>query len=91
VDQEIVDLRSGFTFPVPDEVVSRFNVNNFVSVSLINGQPLPSWITYFPEDGNFVVSPGAPPEEFPLAILISSGREKIRVIVCNSEQSQCNQ
>jgi len=74
----------GFSFALPQELVSSFGSSVGVQATLPNGVPLPNWLAFDSTNGQFALT-SPPKDAFPLEIALQIGAKK--VVVNISERS----
>ena len=81
VPKEMATSGAGFSFPLPAQVTqTSANVSSTAQVTLISGQPLPSWIKFNAETKTFVAS-AVPDGAFPMQVMVTiDGNRSIVVI-----------
>ena len=71
---------SGFSFALPEQLVKNMAPNASISVTLENGAPLPSWLSFVPERRGFTASV-VPPSALPLRVVVMiDGRSSMVLI-----------
>ena len=87
VPKEMATLGSGFSFPLPAQVTQTGAGNNnaVISVSTINGQPLPSWLKFNPETKSFIAS-AVPDGALPMQVRVTVDGRSTTIVI--SERNQ---
>jgi len=74
---------TGFLFTLPVEVQDQFDTN--VKVTLADGSPLPAWLSFNAESGQFTAS-AVPDQAFPIQVKLQSNGKEV-VVVISERQS----
>jgi hypothetical protein len=87
VPKEMATAGSGFSFPLPAQVAQTGagSNNTVISVSTINGQPLPGWLKFNPETKSFVAS-AVPDGAFPMQVRVTVDGRSTTIVI--SERNQ---
>lgn len=81
VPRSVIDTAIEFRFPLPQELLAKLrSTNREARVTLMNGKPLPRWLTFRPSTGVFVVN-DMPMRGLPLEVLVRSGAGNWAVMI----------
>jgi hypothetical protein len=71
---------AGFSFPLPMQVLADAAPNVSVQLTLLNGDPLPSWLRFVPETNTFVAA-AVPAGGFPIQIIVTMGAKRTTIVI----------
>jgi hypothetical protein len=71
---------AGFSFDLPRELIEEASTDQSISVSQMNGMPLPAWIHFVPERMRFEAR-SVPAGALPLKVLITIGGNSTVVVI----------
>jgi hypothetical protein len=75
---ETATAGAGFVFALPGEVVEQITTE--VRVNLADGAPLPGWLRFVPETGEFVAT-AVPDGAFPIQVSLATGARQWLIVV----------
>jgi hypothetical protein len=81
VPRSVINTAVEFRFRLPTQVLAGLNsTNQVVKVTLMNGKPLPKWLTFQPSSGLFVAN-GMPMHGLPLEVVVRTGAGNWAVMI----------
>jgi hypothetical protein len=73
VPRSVIDTAIEFRFPLPPQLMAKLHSSNQeAKVTLMNGKPLPRWLTFRPSAGVFVAN-SMPMRGLPLEVMVHTG------------------
>ena len=85
VPKEMATAGSGFSFPLPAQVINTAADNATITVTTVTGQSLPSWLKFNSDTKTFVAS-AVPDGAFPMQVLVIVGGRSTTIVI--SERGQ---
>ena len=76
---------AGFSFPLPEQVVSTATPEATITASLPNGAPLPTWLRFDPASRSFIASV-VPTDALPISVIVTVGNIQTTVVVTEREE-----
>jgi len=83
--KEMATSGSGFSFPIPEQVLGSAQVSSPISVKLQNGSDLPHWLRY-ENQSKAIIATAVPEGAFPLQISVTVGGVVSTIVI--SEKGQ---
>ncbi|QDX80315.1 hypothetical protein B9N43_02975 [Denitratisoma sp. DHT3] len=80
VPKGTVTAGTGFTFPLPGQILAKTTADTEIKVSLPDGSPLPNWLTFDPVQRSFV-SAVVPRGGLPITVVVSFGSSQTFIMV----------
>jgi hypothetical protein len=81
VPKEMATSGSGFTFPLPAQIVETATTNAAeIKVTTVNGDALPSWLRYSPETKSFSAT-AVPDGAFPIEIIVTVNGQSTTIVI----------
>ena len=81
VPKEMATAGSGFTFPLPAQIVETAAANVAeIKVTTVNGDALPSWLRYSPETKSFTAT-AVPDGAFPIEIIVTVNGQSTTIVI----------
>jgi hypothetical protein len=78
--KETATAGNGFSFPVPEQVVSTTGGESVLSVTVGSGAPLPAWLRYVPESKSFIAT-AVPDGAFPIEVVVKTTDHSTTVLI----------
>ena len=79
VPREMATAGAGFTFPVPAQVAEAAG-NQQISASLVDGSPLPGWLSFNAETKTFIAR-AVPDSALPVQVVITIGSARVTIVI----------
>jgi len=83
--KEMATSGSGFSFPIPEQVLDSAQVSSPMRVKLQNGSDLPHWLRY-EHQSKAIIATAVPEGAFPLQISVTVGSVVSTIVI--SEKGQ---
>jgi hypothetical protein len=83
--KDTATMGSGFEFRLPANLADAFPEKAAVTVTTLEGAPLPAWLRYEPETRSFIAS-AVPEQALPFQVQFVVGQ--LRAVVVISERSE---
>ena len=81
IPRSVVDTAVEFRFPLPEQLLAKLHsTHSEARATLMNGKPLPRWLTFRPSTGLFVAN-SMPVDALPLEVLVRSGAGNWAVLI----------
>lgn len=81
VPRSVIDTAIEFRFPLPQQLMAKLHSSNQEArVTLMNGKPLPRWLTFRPSAGVFAAN-GMPMRGLPLEVMVHTGTGNWAVLI----------
>jgi hypothetical protein len=81
VPKESAAAGSGFTFPLPAQIVETATANAAeIKITTANGDALPSWLRYSPETKSFAAT-AVPDGAFPIEIIVTVNGQSTTIVI----------
>lgn len=85
VPKEMATSGSGFSFPLPAQVVQGDGGNTTIKVTTEAGQPLPGWLHFVPETKSFAAS-AVPDGAFPIHIVVTVNGVQTTIVISEHDK-----
>jgi hypothetical protein len=81
IPRSVVETAIEFRFPLPEQLLAKLHsTHSEARATLMNGKPLPRWLTFRPSTGLFVAN-SMPVDALPLEVLVRSGAGNWAVLI----------